>query len=1238
MLTEMTERSGRGGGGGSGYQPPRTVQRAGTTSPSLTVQSSSRWSSSPPPSDVQYSPLVSSVRHLLRPNGSILGSDVARTILPLYPSIVSAIPAEMHRTSAGHSHALASIDGRRPIGHARIRSFVLNEFGPALHSMGFGRGHRIAVVLPNGPELAMAILSISNWASCVPLNAAGSTSELDKDLRGADADLVIGPYSGPPVPDGAGDVFLEEGILQSNSADACDLAAANPGALTSTPPRRSGKSKSSKQKEPHTPHSIRRYAVMPKKGDNAATSVNSDFVAFDHVRDTAVRLGIPFVGLQPSRTEAGIFTLVGTANARPRDRTRGEQRRVRNQSSTMSSASNPELGDAVALQPPGPAVGDLLSLSKSSSDEADKSGGTPHRQCGGGGGDEQDRSARRGGDQDDASLQTANTHDDEVLVLFTSGTTGTKKLVPHRLGEMLVATATIALSWDLTPADTNCNLMPLFHVGGIVRQVFSPVLSGGCVICCPNFDPSIFWALLNNRAFNWYYAAPTMHQILLQTGKDPIALKGRDSNLMESTRPKLRMIANAAGGLLPSLATELRKTFRANVLPSYGMTECMPISSPPSDYRLERPGTSGVVVGPEIAILDTFSDPPVPFPPMKEGPICVRGAPCFRGYGRNLSSSEGSSAVESKASFLPGGWFNTGDLGYLDEDGYLYITGRSKEVINRGGEIISPLEVEEAVLGHPDVRACAAFSTPHEVLQEVVGIMVVIESGRPRIDLHSLHEFLGQERLAAPKWPQCLVFVDALPKSNTNKLLRVKLAQRLGLPEMNDRLYPVERTFAARCPPQGTDVKEPILCEQVTVDPRRVRDLLVEELVDKDDGAATASICSEATSCAEWDMPCRKEIHVTHHPSRIGSVVCYVRNIDRLTAVTTAQAKLDRYAVPTHFVSLEADAPAVRSERDLPPPTSTDAVSSILQGMLNEKITGPVDPLVSELQTLWSELLDLDCAPHPSTNFFNLGGSSMLASKLAARLRRRHMVPLSGAEIFHHASCAALAKLIHERREEVFGSSAGNSPRNGADGADVRSTGSENSGAASAGTGQNSTASSLGGGGMRSLHSTRNDMDLQDARFSPVHLAPKTSILGKLFQLVPLMWVFPVYEFTRFFCFFYTLLTVLNHVPGDRNFLKFVLTVVVFHLVWITVTPLVFVLIKWTVIGRFREGRYPLWGQYYLRWWFVGVCAKLFGHGIFGHCDSWLAFYYRLLGAKIGPGARISLSTTLGEYDLVTVE
>lgn len=255
---------------------------------------------------------------------------------------------------------------------------------------------------------------------------------------------------------------------------------------------------------------------------------------------------------------------------------------------------------------------------------------------------------------------------------------------------------------------------------------------------------------------------------------------------------KLKMIANAAGGLLPSLACEMRQTFGAAILPSYGMTECMPISSPPATYDLSKPGTSGVPVGPEVAILNTSTIESLK--PREEGPICVRGEPCFRGYGVLANDPSGN----KPESFLEGGWFNTGDLGFLDEDGYLYITGRSKEVINRGGEIIPPMEVEEAFVSHPDILACAAFSVKHDVLQETVGIAIVTETGKRRnLDIPSLHAF-ASDKLATAKWPQCLVFMEGgLPKSHTNKLLRVKLGIRLGLPEISDSMTTWERTFVA---------------------------------------------------------------------------------------------------------------------------------------------------------------------------------------------------------------------------------------------------------------------------------------------------------------------------------------------------------------------------------------------------------------------------------------------------------
>jgi len=890
----------------------------------------------------------------------------------------------------------------------------------------------------------------------VPLNANGAKTELKADLQRCGADLVVGLSS----------LILDDNVPRKKRAK-------NP------------------------------FSVVKE---------SQEIRGFDHVQEAASTLGIQYVGLVPSKVEAGIFRLVG---------------------------GQPHKG-------PKP----LRRTIRINNQDADATGG-------------------RSQPPQSISRFSANHHDDEVLVLFTSGTTGNKKIVPHHLGDMLVASATISLSWNLGPNDVNCNLMPLFHVGGIVRQVFSPILSGGCVICCPAFDPTIFWALLQRQKFNWYYAAPTMHQIILQSKEQEFP----------NGKAKLRMIANAAGGLLPSLARELRQTFSANVLPSYGMTECMPISSPPHTYQLEKPGTSGVAVGPEIGILNLQTLKPLPFG--KEGPICVRGAPCFRGYGYN--QADPSQALVK--SFLDGGWFNTGDLGYMDSDGYLFITGRSKEVINRGGEIISPLEVEEAVVAHHGIVACAAFSVPHNVLQEVVGIVIVPEPGKPKLDLQSLHDFLG-DKLVASKWPQLICFMNALPKSHTNKLLRVKLGQRLGLPEINDAMYPIERTFQAKCPPQGTPMQVAIVCERVSVKPMHVQTTLARHLVQQHD----------------------QQIVVTPHPSRLGSLVCHVYNIDRVKAIEVARECLDQYLVPSHFCELKKRA---LSERDLLNPGSLDAVAAILQGPMGE-----VEPLVAECQVLFQDLLDLDCLPAVDTNFFNLGGSSMMASQLASKIRKRHDISFSGAEVFHHASCQAVADLIKERKCSSL-SGGGNS------------TSTDQNTEASSVSSHNRTASSTS-----SFH---KNVNTQGSPFPAERLQPSPTWCTNLIQLIPLCVAFPIWQVTRFYLFFSFLLVTLHRTPAERNLFMFIITLVIFHLLWVFITPLVFVMIKWTVIGRYRRGRYPIYGGYYLRWWTVDVCRKLFARGIWGSNEYMLNFYYRLLGAKIGPGARISLEADVAEFDLVEI-
>lgn len=235
----------------------------------------------------------------------------------------------------------------------------------------------------------------------------------------------------------------------------------------------------------------------------------------------------------------------------------------------------------------------------------------------------------------------------QVLVLFTSGTSGTKKLVPYTLESLIVGAGCIIQSWDLTALDVAFNMMPLFHVGGIARSLLGSVLAGGAVVCSTGFDPATFWSSSQRLGVTWYYAGPTMHQLLLEELAGQPMPKGMT----------MRMVSNASGGLLPSLAQRMRETLKCPVLPSYGMTECMPISSPPCSYALEKHGTSGLSVGPHVRVYD------VPTQKIMKageiGNICVKGAPLMLGYQGNEEANADS--------FLDDGWFNTGDMGYIDE-------------------------------------------------------------------------------------------------------------------------------------------------------------------------------------------------------------------------------------------------------------------------------------------------------------------------------------------------------------------------------------------------------------------------------------------------------------------------------------------------------------------------------------------------------------------------------------------
>ncbi|MCO5555724.1 hypothetical protein L7F22_009269 [Adiantum nelumboides] len=398
----------------------------------------------------------------------------------------------------------------------------------------------------------------------------------------------------------------------------------------------------------------------------------------------------------------------------------------------------------------------------------------------------------------------------QSLVLHTSGTSGKKKVVPYSLRHLIVGTCCVVQSWELRPESVNMNMMPLFHVGGIVRNLWAPIFSGGSAIMCAGFDATVWWNLTQQLGATWYYAAPTMHQAILASKPEGI----------DATRAtKISMIANAAGGLLPSLAIQLKETFgKCAVLPSYGMTECMPIASPPTNYQLDRPGCSGVACGPDLSIRDPFNRERE-LPVGQTGAVSVRGLPTFSGYEVSTDPFE---PLDTSA-FSSEGWFDSGDMGHMDADGYLFITGRSKEIINKGGEVVSPFEVEEAITQacRDRVRQTLAFSIEHTVLQETIGVVIVPVPNQPRIGLSELQNLL-RSHLHPSKWPFAIVYMDDVPKNQAGKPLRIKLGQRLNIGPLSDDIPPLRRHFEARAPHKEVPLSEPIPCKLVSVDVRAV--------------------------------------------------------------------------------------------------------------------------------------------------------------------------------------------------------------------------------------------------------------------------------------------------------------------------------------------------------------------------------------------------------------------------------
>jgi acyl-CoA synthetase (AMP-forming)/AMP-acid ligase II len=350
--------------------------------------------------------------------------------------------------------------------------------------------------------------------------------------------------------------------------------------------------------------------------------------------------------------------------------------------------------------------------------------------------------------------------DDIALVLHTSGTTSRPKIVPLSQTNVCASAGHIGATLALFPDDRCLNIMPLFHIHGLIAAVLSSLAAGASVSCATGFNALKVFAWFDEVAPTWLTAVPTMHQTIL-------ARAPRNAESM--ARLKLRFIRSSSSSLPPQVMTALEEAFGCPVIESYGMTEAAhQMASNPLPPAPRYPGCVGIAAGPEVAIMDEASGRLLGAG--ETGEIVIRGPNVTKGYENN---------PKANAEAFTDGWFRTGDQGTLDEAGYLRLTGRLKEIINRGGEKISPREVDEVLMDHEAVAQVVTFAVPHDKLGEEVAAAVVLKEGASS-DEKALRAF-ASERLADFKVPRTILFLEEIPKGATGKLQRIGLAEKLGL-------------------------------------------------------------------------------------------------------------------------------------------------------------------------------------------------------------------------------------------------------------------------------------------------------------------------------------------------------------------------------------------------------------------------------------------------------------------------
>ena len=345
--------------------------------------------------------------------------------------------------------------------------------------------------------------------------------------------------------------------------------------------------------------------------------------------------------------------------------------------------------------------------------------------------------------------------EDVALILHTSGSTGRPKRVPLSHTNLSISARNVARSYALTKDDVSLCVMPLFHVHGLVASTLATLSTGGTIVVPSKFNAMSFWQTAEATGATWYSAVPTIHQLLLARVK-PGAAKPAGA-------AKLRFIRSCSASLPPQVMHDLEASFGAPVLEAYGMTEAAhQMASNPLPVNGHRlPGSVGPGTDVKISIMDDKGNH---LPANERGEVCIQGPNVIKGYENN---------PEANATSFFGEWFRTGDQGFLDQDGYLTLVGRLKELINRGGEKISPREIDEVLLEHPAIAEAVCFGVPHKMWGEEVEAAVVVKGKVSEAELLAY----CKERLSDFKRPKQIHITETIPRTATGKIQRRIVAQ-----------------------------------------------------------------------------------------------------------------------------------------------------------------------------------------------------------------------------------------------------------------------------------------------------------------------------------------------------------------------------------------------------------------------------------------------------------------------------